>query len=79
MRRSHFKKMEEKDFFIKKKRKKLLSIFFILCILCIKDILTNKTDNPIHLLIDLYPSREKGLTGEIACEKAPKCRETGAE
>lgn len=67
MRRTHFKTMEEKASFIRK-RKKLLGIFCMLCILCNKDtLIKKKPDNPAHLLIDLYPTREKGLNGEIAC------------
>jgi hypothetical protein len=31
--------------------------------LSIKDISVYKTDNPLHLHIDFYPSRERGING----------------
>lgn len=59
--------MEEKASFIRKRKKVTWHILYALHFVHQRYINLKKTDNPAHLLIDLYPTREKGLNGEIAC------------
>lgn len=54
----------KEGFFHLKEKKHYLAFSLCHAFLGINDVSINKTDNPLHLLIDLYPSRERGMNGK---------------